>query len=107
MSPFPSGVQIGLFPDTLPSTGFNLIRQGDQQIVTVSPFRLGPHLNVRKGVAMVTSASEGLKLYTELANDIWSQSWSGERAAAVIMDLISTTQKDALALARHRGKAPP
>jgi transcriptional regulator with XRE-family HTH domain len=100
----PIGVQIGLFPDTLPSTGFNLIRQGDQQIVTVSPFRLGPHLNVRKGVAMVTSASEGLKLYTELANDIWSQSWSGERAAAVILDLVSATQKSARTSLTSQGK---
>lgn len=88
----PIGVQIGLYPDTLPTTGFNLMRQGDQHTLTVSPFRLGPHLNVRKGVAMVTTASEGLKLYSELANDIWSQSWTGEKAADAILDLISATK---------------
>jgi len=90
----PIGVQIGLYPDTLPMTGFNLMRQGEQHTLTVSPFRLGPHLNVRKGVAMVTTATEGLKLYTELANDIWSQSWTGEKAANAILDLVSTASAE-------------
>lgn len=101
----PIGVQLGLFPDTLPSTGFNLVRQIDRHILTVSPFRLGPHLNVSKGIAMVTAAREALKLYTELADDIWSQSWSGGRAADAIRDLIGVAQADRSDASANRRRA--
>ena len=48
----PIGVQIGIVPDTLPQTGFQIFRQTDREILTLSPFRPGEHPNVRTGVAM-------------------------------------------------------
>lgn len=80
----PLGVQIGILFDTLPTTGFNLMRRQEGTIVSVSPFRLGPHLNVRKGVAMITAAPQAVKLYGEVARDMWEQAVTGERAAAFI-----------------------
>src|SRR5690606_23530287 len=55
------GVQIGLVTDTLPMNGFQIFRQADRSTLTISPFRLGEHPNIRVGVAMATSAPEALK----------------------------------------------
>ena len=35
----PIGVQIGIVPDTLPHTSFQIFRQPDRQILALSPFR--------------------------------------------------------------------
>ena len=63
----PIGVQIGIVPDTLPHTGFQIFRQPDRQILALSPFRLGEEPNVRVGVAMITSAPEALALHEKMA----------------------------------------
>jgi len=52
----PIGVQIGLVTDTLPHTGFQIFRQPDKKVLSISPFRLGEQPNIRMGVAMITSA---------------------------------------------------
>ncbi len=43
----PIGVQIGIVPETLPHTGFQIFRQPDRQLLSLSPFRLGEEPNVR------------------------------------------------------------
>lgn len=88
----PLGVQIGIIFDTLPTTGFNIMRRSDGTVLSVSPFRLGPHLNIRKGVAMITSATEAVRLYGEVANDIWEQAITGERAAAFVLSQIESAE---------------
>jgi transcriptional regulator with XRE-family HTH domain len=45
----PIGVQIGIVPETLPHTGFQIFRQPDRQLLSLSPFRLGEEPNVRVG----------------------------------------------------------
>jgi hypothetical protein len=46
----PIGVQIGIVPETLPHIGFQVFRQHDREVLTISPFRLGEHPNVSVGV---------------------------------------------------------
>ena len=77
----PIGVQIGIVPDTLPHTGFQIFRQPDRQVLTVSPFRLGEQPNVRVGVAMITSAPEALELHRKAADDMWRRALKGAAAA--------------------------
>jgi transcriptional regulator with XRE-family HTH domain len=90
----PLGVQIGILFDTLPTTGFNLMRRPEGTILSVSPFRLGPHLNIRKGVAMITTAPQGTKLYGEVANDMWEQAVTGTRAADYIVSQIEGAERN-------------
>src|SRR5262249_7276473 len=59
----PIGVQVGVVTDIVPHAGFQIFRQSDRQVLSISPFRLGEHPNVRIGMAMITSAPEALALH--------------------------------------------
>ena len=83
----PIGVQIGIVPETLPHTGFQIFRQPDRQIVSLSPFRLGEEPNVRVGVAMITSAPEALALHHKAAEGLWHRALKGAAAAKFLRDL--------------------
>ena len=80
----PIDVQIGIVPDTLPHAGFQIFRQPDREVLSLSPFRLGEHPNVRVGVAMVTSAPEALVLHHRAASEMWRRA---SKAAAAIKEL--------------------
>ena len=84
----PIGVQIGIVPDTLPHTGFQIFRQPDRQVLSVSPFRLGEQPNVRVGVAMITSAPEALALHQKAAGEMWGRALKGGAAAKFLRDLM-------------------
>jgi transcriptional regulator with XRE-family HTH domain len=84
----PIGVQIGIVPDTLPHTGFQIFRQPDRQVLSVSPFRLGEQPNIRVGVAMITSAPEALALHQKAAGDMWKRALKGGAAARFLRDLL-------------------
>ena len=85
----PIGVQIGIVPETLPHTGFQIFRQPDRQLLTLSPFRLGEEPNVRVGVAMITSAPEALALHHRAAEGMWGRALKGAAAAAYLRELIA------------------
>ena len=85
----PIGVQIGLVPSTLPPTSFQIFRQTDRRVLTLSPFRLGEQPNIHAGVAMITSAPEALALHERTAEDLWRRAHKGAAAAAVMRDLIT------------------
>lgn len=83
----PIGVQVGIVPDTLPHTSFQILRQPDRQMLVLSPFRLGEQPNVRVGVAMITSGPEALFLHQKAAEDMWARAMKGARAAAFLRKL--------------------
>ena len=85
----PIGVQIGLVPSTLPPTSFQIFRQTERRVLTLSPFRLGEQPNIHAGVAMITSAPEALALHERTAEDLWRRAHKGAAAAAVMRDLIA------------------
>ena len=85
----PIGVQIGIVPETLPHTGFQIFRQPDRQLLTLSPFRLGEEPNVRVGVAMITSAPEALTLHHRAAEGMWQRALKGAAAADYLRSLIA------------------
>jgi transcriptional regulator with XRE-family HTH domain len=84
----PFGVQIGIVPDTLPQTGFQIFRQPDREVLTLSPFRLGEHPNVRVGVAMLTSAPEALALHHKAAEEMWRRAYKGAPAANLLRRML-------------------
>jgi transcriptional regulator with XRE-family HTH domain len=84
----PIGVQIGIVPDTLPQTGFQIFRQPDREVLTLSPFRLGEHPNVRVGVAMLTSAPEALALHHKAAEEMWRRAYKGAPAANLLRRML-------------------
>jgi transcriptional regulator with XRE-family HTH domain len=85
----PIGIQIGIVPETLPHTGFQIFRQPDRQLLSLSPFRLGEEPNIRTGVAMITSAPEGLALHKRAAEAMWRRALKGPTAANCLRNLIS------------------
>lgn len=82
------GIQIGLFAGALPHTGFQVYRQPDRKILTVSPFRLGEQTNIRVGVAMITSAPEALRLHENSVQEMWRDSLKGPKAAAYLREML-------------------
>jgi transcriptional regulator with XRE-family HTH domain len=86
----PIGVQIGIVPDTLPHSGFQLFRQPDRKILVMSPFRLGGEPNVRVGVATITSAPDGVALHEAAINEMWNRSLKGQAAAECLRQLLSS-----------------
>ena len=89
MADEPIGVQIGIVPDTLPHTSFQIFRQPDRQILALSPFRLGEEPNIRVGVAMITSAPEALALHAKMAKDLWHRALKGAAAVRFMRDLMA------------------
>lgn len=89
----PIDVQIGIVPDTLPHTGFQIFRQPDREVLSISPFRLGEHPNVRVGVAMVTSAPEALKLHHNTAAAMWRRASKGAAAVNKLKELLRLYKK--------------
>lgn len=85
----PIGIQIGIVPDTLPHLGFQLFRQPDRKLVVLSPFRLGGEPNVRVGVAMITSAPDGVSLHEEAINEMWKRALKGPAAADCLRQLLA------------------
>jgi hypothetical protein len=92
MADEPIGVQIGIVPDTLPHTGFQIFRQPDRHMLALSPFRLGEEPNVRIGVAMITSAPEALALHEKMAKELWQRALKGQAAVAFMRDQLARTE---------------
>jgi transcriptional regulator with XRE-family HTH domain len=84
----PIGVQIGIVPDTLPHSSFQIFRQPDRQILALSPFRLGEEPNIRVGVAMITSAPEALALHEKMARELWAHALKGPAAVRFMRGLM-------------------
>lgn len=93
MADEPIGVQIGIVPDTLPHTSFQIFRQPDRQVLALSPFRLGEEPNIRVGVAMITSAPEALALHDKMAKELWQRALKGAAAARFMRALLDTPSK--------------
>lgn len=70
----PIGIQIGVLVDSPPTTSFQIFRQRDQELLAISPFRIGDLPNVRVGVAMITSAPDAVGLHSDVAQELWQRS---------------------------------
>jgi transcriptional regulator with XRE-family HTH domain len=88
------GIQIGIIPETLSHSGFQILRQPDREILVMSPFRLGEHPNIRVGVAMITSAPEALMLHRRMVNEMWKRALKGSEAAQFLRHLLKTGESD-------------
>jgi len=84
----PIGVQIGIVPGALPHNSFQIFRQADRKVLTLSPFRLGEQPNVHSGIAMITSAPEALELHERTVEDMWRRAHKGQAAATYMRRLI-------------------
>lgn len=84
----PIGVQIGIVPGALPHNSFQIFRQADRKVLTLSPFRLGEQPNVHSGIAMITSAPEALELHERTVEDMWRRAHKGQAAATYMRSLI-------------------
>ena len=84
----PIGVQIGIVPGALPHNSFQIFRQADPKVLTLSPFRLGEQPNVHSGIAMITSAPEALELHERTVEDMWRRAHKGQAAATYMRRLI-------------------
>lgn len=85
----PIGVQIGIVPGTLPHASFQIFRQPDRKVLTLSPFRLGEQPNISAGVGMITSAPEALALHERTAEDLWHRALKGRAAARFLRELMA------------------
>ena len=84
----PIGIQVGIVPETLP--GFQIFRQPDRQLLSLSPFRLGERPNIRVGVAMITGAPEALELHQKTVSEMWRRALKASPAAKFLRQLIKT-----------------
>ena len=89
----PMGIQIGVVRDALPQTGFQIFRQPDRKVLTLSPFRLGENPNVRVGVAMITSATEALSLHENAVKEMWSTALKSGPAAEYMRSLLQSASE--------------
>jgi hypothetical protein len=80
----PLGVQLGLVRDPLPTTGFQVIRNGDRTMVLTSPFRIGDQPNMRIGVASITDAEDAVAIHGRIVAALWRDAVTGAEAADLI-----------------------
>lgn len=96
----PMGIQIGLIEETLPNLTFQLFRAPRGTLLGLSPFRLGGELpNLRTGIAMLTGDEEPVRLYEQLASNLWQRAYKGTRAIALLR---SAVQRSGIAPTRDR-----
>lgn len=95
----PIGVQIGIVPGTLPHASFQIFRQRDRRILTLSPFRLGAQPNVLGGIAMITSAPEALTLHEQAVEEMWRRAVKGSEGARWMRRLMARPPAQARASA--------
>ena len=70
----PIGIQIGVLVDSAPTTSFQIFRQREQELLAISPFRIGDFPNMRIGVAMITNAPDAVDLHSNVAQELWQRS---------------------------------
>jgi transcriptional regulator with XRE-family HTH domain len=80
---------IFLIDEALPSATFQIFEQPHANYVAVSPYRLGELPNLHSGIATVTSSTEAVELYMNMANALLSRSSSGRIAQSKIMNLLA------------------
>lgn len=97
----PMGTQIGLIEGTTPSLTFQIFRRVAGTTLAISPFRLGEQPNVLNGVAMLTVSAEPVRLYEELAENLWQHAIRGPAAAAVLRKLLQRADNQP---AQRRGR---
>lgn len=83
------GIQIGIVPETLPHSGFQIFRQPDRKILALSPFRLGEEPNIRSGIAMITSAPEALILHQKAVEGMWHRALKGAAAGKFLREILA------------------
>ena len=88
----PMGVQIGVVRGALPQTGFQIFRQANRKVLTLSPFRLGENPNVRVGVAMITEAAEALALHENALREMWKHALKGPAASDFLSRLLDSAK---------------
>ena len=84
----PIGVQIGIVPGSLPHNSFQIFKQADRKILSLSPFRLGEQPNIQGGIAMITSAPEAVELHEKTVNNMWRRAHKGKNAAKFMRELM-------------------
>jgi transcriptional regulator with XRE-family HTH domain len=85
----PMDLQIGIVTDTLPHSGFQLVRQPGRRYLVLCPFRLGGEPNVRAGVAMISSAPDAISLYESTMKEMWARALKGQAAADCLRRLLA------------------
>jgi transcriptional regulator with XRE-family HTH domain len=88
ISTAPMGVQIGLTRRPLPTTGFQILRQGQHKRLVMSPFRVGDQPNLRYGVATISEDEEALRLHETLAARLWESALTGPKALDELAKLV-------------------
>lgn len=84
----PIGVQIGIVPGSLPHNSFQIFKQADRKILSLSPFRLGEQPNIQGGIAMITSAPEAVELHERTVENMWRRAHKGKNAAKFMRELM-------------------
>lgn len=76
----PMGVQIALTERPLPTAGFQVLRLKTQRLLVTSPFRIGEPVNLRYGIATISSDEQALRLHASLIARLWEGALTGSRA---------------------------
>ncbi|WP_046863641.1 helix-turn-helix domain-containing protein [Microvirga massiliensis] len=87
----PIGVQIGVVEEAPPSQTFQVFERDQGTSVTLSPYRLGDQPNISAGIAMVTSASEAVRLFKETISRQWERAHKGQHAADILRSILART----------------
>ena len=84
----PMGMQIGIVNGSMPNATFQVFERPGASFVAVSPFRFGELPNITTGIAQVTAAPQAVKLYTKMVEDLWEQSYKGQKAADLLISML-------------------
>jgi transcriptional regulator with XRE-family HTH domain len=86
----PMGVQIALIDETLPNMNFQIFKGQGRTMLGLSPFRLGGELpNIKLGVASITADAEPIRMYQDIADDLWRRSRRGSEASAALRMILA------------------
>ena len=85
----PMGLQLSLLPGAAPTTSCMVLRQRDRATLAINPFRPDGAPGANSGVALVTSAPEGVAMHQRVVESMWRESVKGAAAANRIRALLA------------------
>jgi transcriptional regulator with XRE-family HTH domain len=91
----PIGIQVGIVEGTPPSQTFQVFEKAQASTLTLSPYRLGDQPNISSGIAMITSAPEAVRLFTDTIRTQWDAAHKGESGAGLLRSILARARNSA------------
>lgn len=85
----PIGLQLGLMTNAMPNGPFMVLRSRERALLVANPFPPDAAPDAQSGVAMISSADDGVATHQRVSEQIWREALKGPAAAQQVRELLA------------------